>query len=69
MDVVFFGFAMFLAHSVVEDGEGKLADITPAPGASQRYPFIRHCGDVREYDRLIAESDVVQFECSVSSLE
>jgi hypothetical protein len=45
-------FVRFTAHSVVQDEDGTLRDITPSR-ASQRYPFIRHEGSDEEFISLV----------------
>jgi hypothetical protein len=43
----------FTAHSVVEAPDGRLFDLTPAPLASQRYPFLRHHGPEGEFEAIV----------------
>lgn len=47
----------FAAHSVVEDEDGQLIDITPTL-AIDVYPFIRHVGDDQIFDWLVIENEV-----------
>ena len=61
LDGSFFGFVRLLSHSVVETEGGDLIDITPAPGVSRQYPFLRHMGDSSEYERFIDDGGVVGF--------
>ncbi len=42
----------FSAHSMVEEADGTLIDITPS-NASRRYPFLRHEGDGDAFMRLV----------------
>ena len=42
----------FNAHTVLEDANGRLFDITPSR-ASQAYPFIRHEGPADEFEALL----------------
>ena len=42
----------FIAHSVIEDVNNRLFDITPRR-AAQRHPFIRHDGPKGEFESLI----------------
>jgi hypothetical protein len=61
---LFFEFSLemcpqFVAHSVVEQPDGSLMDITPANVSSRIYPFIKHQGDPKEFDRLIEQSSLV----------
>jgi hypothetical protein len=50
-------FVRFTAHSVVEDEDGTLHDITPSR-ASRRCPFIRHDGSEEEFTSLVEENRV-----------
>ncbi|RYG84112.1 MAG: hypothetical protein EON59_13495 [Alphaproteobacteria bacterium] len=50
----FAGLGTFNAHSVVEDGERGLCDITPSR-ASQLYPFVRHAGS----PQLFAKAEAI----------
>ncbi|MGB8632836.1 MAG: hypothetical protein WCD69_26250, partial [Xanthobacteraceae bacterium] len=43
----------FNAHSVVETPDGRLFDLTPAPKASQRYPFLRHDEADGDFEALL----------------
>jgi hypothetical protein len=45
-------FVRFTAHSVIEQADGVLVDITPSR-ASQHYPFIRHPGSEDDFSELI----------------
>jgi hypothetical protein len=49
-----FLWARFSAHSVAEEPDGTLIDITPSH-ASRRYPFLPHEGDANAFVRLIDE--------------
>jgi hypothetical protein len=51
---------MFTAHSIVEDENGVLLDITPSR-AAQRYPFIRHPGSESEFVELVEKYQVRNF--------
>jgi hypothetical protein len=51
-------FWRFNAHSVIEDVNNRLFDITPAPRASKRYPFIRHDGPEGEFEALLASYSI-----------
>jgi hypothetical protein len=42
----------FSAHSLVEDPDGRLVDITPSK-ASQRYPFIPHDGPDEQFQAIV----------------
>ena len=46
-------FFRFTAHSVVEDADGRLFDLTPSK-ASQRYPFLQHERPASEFDAFVA---------------
>jgi hypothetical protein len=54
-------FVRFTAHSLVEDEDGTLHDITPS-GASKRYPFIRHQGDEKEFISLVEEHQLINLD-------
>jgi hypothetical protein len=51
--LVFDLLGRFTAHSVVEAPDGRLFDLTPAPLASQRYPFLRHHGPDIEFEAIV----------------
>jgi hypothetical protein len=64
----FFGrrpFVRFTAHSVVEDADGTLYDITPSR-ASRRYPFIRHEGSEEEFNSLVEENRLVNLDLEIT---
>ena len=42
----------FLAHSVVEDPDRKLFDLTPSPASRQ--PFLRHEGVEGEFEAIVS---------------
>lgn len=54
-------FVRFTAHSLVEDEDGTLHDITPSK-ASQRYPFIQHKGSEEEFISLVEEHQLVNLD-------
>jgi hypothetical protein len=58
--------SMVIAHSVVEDTEGRLCDITPND-AENRYPFVRHIGSDDEFE-LIAGKEPFLLEIPNSLL-
>jgi hypothetical protein len=45
------GRCHFLAHSIVEDSDGKLFDLTPSP--APRPPFLRHEGLEGEFEAIV----------------
>ena len=53
----FGGYALLNAHSVVQDPDGKLIDITPTLAESIN-PFIVDLNSPNEYDRLIRNGAV-----------
>jgi hypothetical protein len=53
----------FNAHSMVQDPDGKLWDITPPGGpVSQDYPFFRHPGTDEEFENLLARYQLVHVD-------
>jgi hypothetical protein len=52
-------WVMFNPHSVIEMPNGKLVDITPAPKASQRYPFIRDLRDEADFHTMVESHELV----------
>jgi hypothetical protein len=55
----------FTAHSVVETPDGKLFDLTPAPHASKRYPFLRHQGSNGEFEAIVSAGHIVHLDFAV----
>lgn len=55
----------FTPHSVVEDEDGRLVDITPS-GASRRYPFLRHTGSDEEFEQLVTSRMLVHLDHDTS---
>jgi hypothetical protein len=56
-------FIRFLAHSVVQDPDGKLWDITPpALEASRQYPFFRHPGTADEFRDFVERHGLIQVD-------
>lgn len=55
----------FTAHSVVEDADGRLVDITPS-NASQRYPFLRHLGSDDQFEQLVTTRMLVHLDHDTS---
>jgi hypothetical protein len=51
----------FSSHSVVEQADGTLIDITPSQ-ARQRYPFIKHHGDEDDFVNLVDGWKVVNLD-------
>ena len=60
-----FGFVRFNSHSVIEQQDGTLIDITPSR-ASRRYPFIRHAGSEEDFIELVVKWQVIQFDYRVT---
>lgn len=56
-------FVWFNSHSVVEEPNGKVIDITPSR-ASQRYPFIGHEGDEDDFTNLVDRRKIWRIEYS-----
>jgi hypothetical protein len=50
-----------LAHSVIENENGDLLDITPVPPESGVYPFLRHAALDSEYETIIGEYGLSRF--------
>ena len=57
----FLPFVRFTAHSVIEDENGDLVDITPTRG-SQPYPFICAEEDEEAFASLIEEHGLTNFD-------
>jgi len=55
------GLCRFIPHSVVEDEDGVLFDITPSR-ASRRYPFLRDELTEEEYVLLITSRKLVNLD-------
>jgi hypothetical protein len=55
------GFCRFISHSVVEDEDGVLFDITPTR-ASKRYPFLNDEMTEEEYVLLITSRKLVNLD-------
>jgi hypothetical protein len=55
------GFCRFIPHSVVEDEEGVLFDITPSR-ASRRYPFLKDELTEEEYVLLITSRQLLHLD-------
>jgi hypothetical protein len=56
-------FIRFPAHSVVQDPDGKLWDITPpALEASRQYPFFRHPGTADEFRDFVERHGLIQVD-------
>jgi hypothetical protein len=55
----------FTAHSLIEDEDGTLHDITPSK-ASQRYPFIKHEGSEEEFISLVVEHQLVDLDLELA---
>jgi hypothetical protein len=58
--------SVVIAHSVVEDTDGTLCDITPSE-SEFRYPFVRHVGSDAEFE-LIAGKEPYMVEIANSLL-
>lgn len=54
-------FVRFTAHSLVQDEDGTLRDITPSK-ASQRYPFIRHDEGDGDFISLVEKHQLVHLD-------
>ena len=57
-------FVRFTAHSVIEDQDGTLADITPSR-ASRQYPFVRHPDDIADFEESVEIYRVTNFDYNI----
>lgn len=51
----------FTPHSVIEEADGRLIDITPSQ-ASRRYPFLRHDEGSEAFDKLVGGRLIVHLD-------
>lgn len=66
-DLSFAGRWRFSAHSVVEDADGTRIDITPAPTASRRYPFLEDEASHGDFMRLIGSARVQELDYELAT--